>query len=146
MKLNLGSGTDRLPEYVNVDRVAIPGYVDRVADLDFDPWPFLSESVEEIRAFDVFEHVTDPLLFMRECHRILEPGGVLNIHTTHWQTENSFTDPTHKRFCTEHTFDYWIRGTEYNRRYGPAYAQGREFRKISIGRDGQELSVILQRI
>jgi len=144
-RLNLGAGTDALPGYVNVDRADVAG-VDEVWDLDVTPWPWADESVREIRAFDVFEHVDDPLAFMAECHRVLQTGGLLNIHTTHWQTENSFTDPTHRRFCTEHTFDYWIAGTEYNRRYGPAYAGGRHFEKKLIARDGQELAVLLTRL
>lgn len=149
MKINLGAGQDKLPGFVNTDRsLALfkNGYTDVVVDCDKDPWPLSSDSAELIRAFDVFEHVEDPILFMRECHRILKDGGILDIHTSHWKTENSYTDPTHKRFCTERTFDYWIAGTEYNLRYGVAYAEGRHFSKQMIERDGQELHVVLKKI
>jgi SAM-dependent methyltransferase len=144
-QINLGCGTQSLEGWTNVDVAGIPG-VDVVHDLDVFPWPFESGRAVIIRAFDVFEHVDDPLGFMAECWRVLQDGGLLLIHTSHWQTENSYTDPTHKRFCTERTFDYWCFGTEYYARYGPMYARGCVFNKVSVERDGQELAVQLVKL
>jgi SAM-dependent methyltransferase len=147
VKLNLGCGQDILPGYVNLDAVALPG-VDVVHDLDVFPWPFGDQEFDLVQAFDVFEHVNDPVGFMLECYRVLAPGGGLVMHTSYWKTENSYTDPTHKRFCTERTFDYWCPGTDYYKRYGLAYARGGTcaFEKVHIAPDGQELSVVLRRI
>lgn len=111
MRVNLGCGTDIRPGCVNVDRVALPG-VDVVLDLDAGRWPWEDGSVREIVAQDVFEHVADPVLFMTECHRVLEDGGPLQIKSPHWRHRDAYTDPTHRRFCTEHTFDYWVPGTQ----------------------------------
>jgi hypothetical protein len=144
-QVNLGCGARPLPGWVNIDMVDIPG-VDVVHDLDSFPWPLEAGSVHVLRAFDVFEHVNDPLGFMAECWRVLEAGGDLLIHTSHWQTENSYTDPTHKRFCTERTFDYWCAGTDYHERYGPVYARGCVFEKVDIRRDGQEMAVKLRKM
>lgn len=147
MKLNLGCGSLPEPGYINVDTVKQDG-VDVVHDLDVFPWPFDDQCAEEIRAFDVYEHVDKPLEFMGECHRILRPGGTLYIHTAHWQNPDSYRDPTHKRFLTEESFDYWIPGTYLNGRYGTAYARGALFGKESIylDRPHGDLNVTLRRI
>jgi SAM-dependent methyltransferase len=126
VRLNLGCGSQPEPGWVNLDAADIPG-VDVVHDLDVFPWPFKDGEAEEIKAFDVYEHVSSPLEFVAECHRILQPGGVLYIHTAYWKNEDSYRDPTHKRFLTEGSFDYWIPGTYLNQRYGAAYARGRHF-------------------
>ena len=145
IQLNLGCGAQPVPGWVNLDIVGIPG-VDVVHDLDSFPWPFEDEVASVIRAFDVFEHVDKPLEFVNECWRVLQTGHNLIIHTSCWQTENSFTDPTHKRFCTEHTFDYWIRGTAYHARYGPVYSRGCDFELAGCRRDGQELVFLLRKL
>lgn len=133
MKLNLGAGGRPLPGYVNVDRVlpadritaeirvdAMPGALPFVEpgtyawqrwDLDEAPWPWPDESVSEIVARDVFEHVDDAIVFMTECWRVLAPYNLLAIRTPHVSCLDAFTDPTHKRFPTQFTFDYWIPGT-----------------------------------
>lgn len=142
--------------WVNVDWVDQDG-VDVVHDLDVYPWPWGDSSVSEIRAWDIFEHVDYPLEFISECWRILEPGGVLFLHTSYWKTYNSFTDPTHKRFCTEDTFRYWTPGTHRYDRYRVAYSRGQlqdqlrkddtaGFGELKVMRDGQELSVWLAKI
>lgn len=121
MRLNLGSGSEsRAPGFVNVDRVALPE-VDVVHDLDVLPWPFDDACVKEIKAIDVFEHVSDALGFMNESHRILETGGTLLLKCPWFRSPDAFTDPTHRRFCTEHTWDYWIPGTVLFERHNPAY-------------------------
>ncbi len=147
MRLNLGCGSQALPGWVNSDMAAIPG-VDVVHDLDVIPWPWEDGSATEVRAFDVFEHVNDPLGFMAEAHRVLGERGVLRIHTSYWRSESSYTDPTHKRFCTERTWDYWIPGTDYHSRYGAAYGgHAHPFALVSMNLDnGTELDVVLRRV
>lgn len=145
-KLNLGAGDLPLAWHINVDITPLPG-IDVVHDLDVVPWPWEDSSIDEIQGFDIFEHVDKPLEFMNECARVLKSGGVLNLHTNYWKSENAYTDPTHKRFCTERTFDYWIKDTEFNVRYGKAYTRdGGEFEKIYIRLDGTELVVRLRRL
>lgn len=145
VKINLGCGIRTRDGWLNLDVAALPG-VDVVHDLDAVPWPFKDGVAEEISAEDVFEHVEDPLAFMAECWRVLAPGGHLRLRTSYWKSESAFTDPTHKRFCTELTFDYWCAGTEYFERYGAAYARGCEFLKIEVRLEDAELLVHLVRL
>lgn len=118
--LNLGAGIHRPRGYINVDSVSLPG-IDVVADLDTGPWPWRAGEIGRIFAAHVFEHVAEPVLFMTEAWRILAPGGELEIHVPYYKHWHAFTDPTHRRFCTEHTFDYWIAGTELHIKFGAAY-------------------------
>lgn len=144
MIVNLGSGHLTYPNAINVDSVALPG-VDVVHDLDVFPWPFDDESCEEVWASQVFEHVRYPVGFMREAHRILRLGGLLHIVTPHWRSENAHTDPTHRRFCTEHTWDYWCVGTELHAQFGDQYAGACVFEKESVSRHNDDLMVYLRR-
>lgn len=129
--LNLGCGRLIYPNSVNLDRVMLPG-VDVVADLDETPWPFPDGRFNEVWACNIFEHVEDPIGFMAECWRLLEPTGLLQLVGPHWQHENAYTDPTHRRALTEHTFDYWIPGTVLHSQFGEQYAGASVFEKQSI--------------
>ena len=111
MRLNLGCGRDILPGWINLDASDALGQEVLVWDLDEQPWPFHDRQAEEIRGIDIFEHVDNPVGFMTECHRILHPGGILSLQTGYYQWVDAFTDPTHKRFPTEFTFDFWVAGT-----------------------------------
>lgn len=126
MRLNLGCGSRLMDDAVNVDRVELPGMrfgTDVVWDLDQVPWPWQDNTVEAIHARDVFEHVHNAVSFMTECHRILIPGCSLWIRTPNiaLNLADAFTDPTHRRFPTWQTFDYWIAGTRYYEEHNAAY-------------------------
>lgn len=145
-RLNLGCGLQPIAGWVNTDRVKLPG-VDIVHDLDTAPWPWDDASVDEISAIDVFEHVDDPLIFMNQAARVLKPGGILRMRTPHWQNINSFSDPTHRRHPTEQTWDYWIAGTQFHEKYGPAYCdEGVAFEKVKIELEAGNLVVVLRRL
>jgi SAM-dependent methyltransferase len=145
MRLNVGAGSRPIvgPGWVNLDRVKLHG-IDIVWDLDAGPWPFENGSGSQIEAKDVFEHVADPILFMTECYRILRPHGVLHIRTPHFTCIDAFTDPTHRRQCTEHTFDYWIPGTIYFREHNAAYG-GAQFHLAKLEMDNGTMDVRLAR-
>lgn len=144
--LNLGCGhlTYR-PNVVNVDRVHVPG-VDVVHDVDVVPWPFADGQFAEVWATNLFEHVIDPIAFIGEAWRVLEPHGLLHLLVPHWKSENAFTDPTHRRFCTERTFDYWCVGTNLHRQFGDQYAGRHRFEKESVSVQGDDLLAYLRKL
>ena len=78
MKLNIGCGEYKLQGYVNIDAQEEVG-----PDLVAEAWslPFEDNSVSEIYAGHVYEHMTkeDGNRALREFHRVLKPGGLLTV-------------------------------------------------------------------
>jgi SAM-dependent methyltransferase len=108
--LHLGCGNRRKADAVNVDAAAGPA-VDLVLDVDDHPWPWADGTVDEVHALHLFEHVVDPVGFMVDAWRVLRPLGLLHLEVPHWKSRNAYTDPTHRRYCTEETWLYWVPGS-----------------------------------
>lgn len=75
--LNLGCGTDILQGYDNIDIRDLPGVIQAdIKDLPYEP-----NSVDEIRAIDVYEHVsfTESRALLNHWVSLLKPGGRLII-------------------------------------------------------------------
>lgn len=89
MKLNLGCGKRILGGYVNVDIVPGEG-VDVVADLN-KRFPFPDDHAYFILATDFLEHVEDPIFCMKEIHRILKPGGIVEITIPYYNSANAYS-------------------------------------------------------
>ncbi len=84
----------------------------RDADVNCDlnhPWPFADSSVGVIRAFDVFEHLRDPLFTMKELSRVLAPGGWAFIQVPSTDGRGAFQDRSHVSFWNENSFGYYTR-------------------------------------
>lgn len=104
-RLNLGSGTDRRPGFVNLDRVALPE-VDVAATLDPPALPFADGSLGVVLANDVLEHVS-VVPAMRDIHRVLAPGGAVVVSAVHFTSRSLYVDPTHVRGFSVRTFDFF---------------------------------------
>jgi SAM-dependent methyltransferase len=144
--LNVGCGRFPVAGAVNLDAVAGPG-VDVVWDLDDAPWPFGDGEFTRVQGVQVFEHVANPVGFMCEAWRVLGVGGVLHLEVPHYLSCNSFTDPTHRRHCTEETWDYWCVGTPLNGSNGAVYGgDTHRFNKLAVDRVGDDIHVTLEKL
>jgi len=74
IKLNLGSGTDVRPGYVNADirRETGPDVV-----CDMHSLPFRDSVFTEVLLIDVVEHSKEPVEVLTEVYRVLRNGGEL---------------------------------------------------------------------
>ncbi len=81
VKINLGSGHFKLAGWVNVD-LDPDSTPDVLADLAA-ALPFLSGVADFMHSEDFIDQLTlsQAAAFLRECHRILRPGGVVRILT-----------------------------------------------------------------
>ncbi|MDF1799535.1 MAG: methyltransferase domain-containing protein [Planctomycetota bacterium] len=107
--LNFGSGSDVAPDEIGVDLLPLPG-VGVVCDLDAYPLPFRTDSIDRVRSYHCFEHLSDMVGLMEDLHRILKPGGILEVTVPHFGHIGYWRDPTHKRPFAYGTFDYFVRG------------------------------------
>jgi SAM-dependent methyltransferase len=110
MILSVGCGR-RAPEpgLVRLDRS--PEVQPDIAwNLDDFPYPLENSSFSKIECIDVIEHLEDIPRVMEEFHRVLEPGGLLQIMTPHFSSANSFVDPTHRWHLSYFSFDYFCDG------------------------------------
>lgn len=81
VKINLGSGHWKLPGWVNVD-IDSGSRPDVLADLSA-PLPFRASVADFMHTEDFLDQLDldGARRFLRECHRILKPGGVIRILT-----------------------------------------------------------------
>lgn len=109
IKLNLGCGTDKKQGYINID-ASKDVRPDQVWNLEKTPLPFKENSVEGILAFHILEHIHNFIPLMHDLHRICKNEAVIKIKTPFYSSWGQFNDPTHVRFFSPFTFDYFKKG------------------------------------
>ncbi len=101
IKLNLGSGSNPLDGYVNVDKFGAP---DVCHDLEVFPWPWGDGSVSEVVMQHVLEHLgsSTDIFFgvIRELYRVCVDGAKIEIKVPHPRHDEFLSDPTHVRPIT----------------------------------------------
>jgi len=115
-KLNLGCGSKVEDGAINVDKYYADG-IDVVHDLDVMPYPFESESFDEVILDNVLEHLEKPIDVMNEVYRVLKKGGKAKVIVPYFRSLWAYIDPTHKNWFTVHSFDYIVKGKEESSRY-----------------------------
>ena len=115
-KLNIGCGTDIREGYINLDCVDLKG-VDVLHDIKDLPLPFESNMFDEVICRSILEHA-DPAPLLREIHRILTPGGCVIIVSPHFSAADAYRDPTHVRFYSIESFDFFLSSHKRNYYFG----------------------------
>jgi SAM-dependent methyltransferase len=95
--LDIGCGAKKRPGAVGLD-ISADTDADVVHDLDAFPYPFDDASFDHVVMQDVIEHVAEPVRAVEELHRILRPGGRLQLRTPHFSSALAYGDPTHRHY------------------------------------------------
>jgi hypothetical protein len=103
MRLNLGCGGRKFPDWINVDKFAACG-PDQVVDLEQFPWPWLDNAVDEVRMYHVLEHLgaqTEVYLgIIKELYRVCRDNAEIHIVVPHPRHDDFLNDPTRVRAVT----------------------------------------------
>lgn len=102
MKINIGAGYKRYPEFVNVDSDpnCSPDYLVNLDDKDL-VLPFEDNTVDYVIAHHILEHIGKGYFkLLQELYRVCKPGAIVDIHVPHPCHEVYLNDPTHKRPIT----------------------------------------------
>ena len=116
LRLNLGSGQNPKPGYVNVDRFGSP---DVKWDLEQFPWPWQENSAEEVQLIHVLEHLGQSVAtyfqIIKELYRICRHGALIHIAVPHPRHDDFLGDPTHVRPFIPQSF--YLYSKEQNREW-----------------------------
>ncbi len=119
-KLNIGCGRDTKPGWINLDIAELPG-VDVIADLNKcneNKIPLKDNSIDEIYASHVIEHISNTLPLMEELYRISQPEGKAIFRVPHGSHNDAYEDPTHVRQFFENSFSYFSQPYYWRADYG----------------------------
>lgn len=112
MKLNIGSGSDRFENFINID-YDLNCNPDYCLDIEKDKLPFEDNSVDEVIAHHVLEHLGEGYFhFMQELYRVCQHGAIVDILVPHHRHEYFLNDPTHRRPITVQGL--WLFSKKYN--------------------------------
>ena len=106
-KISLGGGPIKKDGFLNIDILPLPE-VDIVTDLN-NGIPLTANSVNEVSALSILEHLTDTCFIMEEIYRVCENNAKLTITVPYFKSTAAVKDPTHKRLFSDRTFEYFDR-------------------------------------
>lgn len=109
--IDLGCGSNKVADAWGFDCRPGPG-VNVIANIEMG-LPIRSDSVDVVWVRHVLEHVRDLIGLMEELSRICRSGGRVEIAVPYYTSRGAFRDPTHVRYMTEDTFQYFEPPTDY---------------------------------
>lgn len=100
MKINLGAGDTRYEGFVNVD-YDTNSNPDYCFNIEQDKWPFEDNSVSEVIAHHVLEHLGEGYFHViKELYRVCQHGAMIDIKVPYPRHWTFLDDPTHRRPIT----------------------------------------------
>jgi SAM-dependent methyltransferase len=103
-------GPNKKDKVIGIDSVKLD-QVDVVHNLEKFPWPFKDNEFDRVVTNHCLEHLTDLVKTMEEIHRITKRNSLIEINVPYFAFYGAFQDPTHKRFFTWKTFEYFSKNS-----------------------------------
>jgi len=104
-KLDIGCGINKKKGYMGVDVFPFKG-VDFVCNLE-KPLPIRDNCIYKIHSYHSLEHIENLTELIKELERICKNDAEIEIYIPYFRSSGAFQDPTHRKFFTWLTFDYF---------------------------------------
>ena len=106
LDLGCGPADKKLQGFFGVDNDAslLP---DIVCDLDKEPLPLPDNSVRQVYACYILEHLENVMAVMQEIWRVCTNGAVVMVIVPHCAWDGQHKDPTHKTTFAPKSWEYW---------------------------------------
>jgi len=147
-KLHIGAGHNLLPGWLNTDRNPSTGavYLDAT-----EPFPFGEETFDYVFSEHLIEHLSyrSGVAMLKECHRVLKPGGAIRIATPDLERivslKRAFPGSVQERYARWLAKSYYPSAAEGN---WSAYAINQAFRGWGhqFLYDRETLQAVLERV
>lgn len=134
MKLNLGSGREKMEGWVNLDCApeVNPDTLFNLNELKLrHEWlatspiggirprlPFDDNTFDEMLMSHLLEHLPNPLAVMEELWRVAKPGCLLTCRLPYGGSDSAFEDPQHCRQYFLQSFEYFSQPCYWRADYG----------------------------
>lgn len=106
IKVELGCGLKKKKNYISIDKID-SNNVDIVADIE-EGFPYFPDNtIDEIHAYHILEHIENFQFVLNEIVRTLKKGGKCFISVPHFSNPYFYSDYTHKRFFGLYSFYYF---------------------------------------
>lgn len=103
-KIDIGGGIDGKKGYITIDQC------DANINCDLNKGiPLPDNSCYVVNASHIIEHLKDPIITMREIHRVLAHGGWAFIQVPSTDGRGAFQDPTHVSYWNQNSFWYYTK-------------------------------------
>ena len=112
IKLDIGCGQNKKLGFKGLDKIKMIG-VDIVCDLEKEKMPINDSSVQETFSMHFLEHTNNLVQVMEEIWRVSTNGARVVLAVPYYNSIGAYRDPTHKRFFTYDTFDYFTNTVAY---------------------------------
>jgi hypothetical protein len=118
IRLDLGCGPNKKEGFIGVDSRPFDGKVDVVfnlaapkvykgdgiptgwhgSPLQYEPWPWENDSVEEVHCSHFVEHLNqnERIHFVNELYRVMKVGAKALLITPYWASNRAYGDLTHQ--------------------------------------------------
>ena len=127
-KLNLGCGFNKKPKedgWINIDSDPSVN-PDIIRDLERG-LPFDSNSVDEVYAHHILEHMEDFIFVLSEIYRVCRDGAEIEVEVPLGVSD----DPSHRVFFTPTSFNHWCEPLEQKTGWRQDYYGSKiKFKKI----------------
>jgi SAM-dependent methyltransferase len=85
--------------------------------LDVYPYPFKTGTFDYVFSNSVVEHISDVVKHLAEVHRVAKKGAIVEIWVPFCNSQNNWTDFTHKHAFTQYSMDIVVDNRNSNRQY-----------------------------